>query len=330
VVFDLRRLLRGALLTAKQIVRMPSRLEELQREVQLLNRQINLPPASAWQGRLTHPGSGAGEAIFNHSQLCREKDFLQPYFGYWTNRAELGWRFHRKVWEFVYICQALHERGVVEPGMRGIGFGVGGEPLPALFASQGCEILATDQPQRAAIASGWMAREQHAADKRSLSRPSICPQGSFDARVEFEACDMNAVPAAFEGFDFCWSACALEHLGSIDKGLAFIERSIGCLKPGGFAVHTTEFNLDSDRFTIESGPTVLFRRSDIEALSERLARNGHIMAPLDLDRGDGVLDKYVDFRPISKSPASSWPLRAIKRPLWASWSNANPRNHGAD
>jgi len=31
------------------------------------------------------------------------------------------------------------------------------------------------------------------------------------------------LPADLTGFDFCWSICALEHLGTIAQGLDFIK-----------------------------------------------------------------------------------------------------------
>ena len=53
-------------------------------------------------------------------------------------------RLHRKIWEFCFIAQALDERGMLARGRRGLGFAVGTEPLPAMFASRGCAIVATD------------------------------------------------------------------------------------------------------------------------------------------------------------------------------------------
>ena len=89
-------------------------------------------------------------------------------------------------------------------------------------------------------------------------------------------------------FDFCWSCCALEHLGSLSAGLRFIERSLDTLRPGGWAVHTTEFNLFSDAATVERGATVLYRQRDLKWLVEHLQRQGHQSAPLDLTLGDQV------------------------------------------
>ena len=42
------------------------------------------------------------------------------------------------------IAQALYERGKLKPGSRGLGFAVGKEPLSDLFASFGCDVVATD------------------------------------------------------------------------------------------------------------------------------------------------------------------------------------------
>jgi hypothetical protein len=84
--------------------------------------------------------------------------------------------------------------------------------------------------------------------------------------------------------------------------LGFIERSIDCLKPCGFAVHTTEYNLSSNSETVSEGSTVLFRRRDLEDLGHRLGKKGHIMAPLDLDPGAGRLDAYLDVAPYRDDP----------------------------
>jgi hypothetical protein len=200
------------------------------------------------------------------------------------------------------LCQALWERGVIGAGVRGLGFGVGREPLTAYFASEGCEVLATDLASDQAVEAGWAATDQHADSLEGLWRPHLCDRARFDRQVSFRVCDMNQVPDELTGFDFCWSACSLEHLGSIAHGLAFIERSLQCLKPGGWAVHTTEFNLSSDSHTVETGGTVLFRRQDMEALAERLTAQGHKVAPFDFDPGAGPLDRYVDVAPYRAEP----------------------------
>ena len=76
---------------------------------------------------------------------------------------------------------------------------------------------------------------------------------------------------------------------------------MGCLAPGGIAVHTTEFNLDSDQHTVASGPTVAFRRRDIAALLEMVTSSGHSARPFAVGARHGVLDKVIDVPPYHHS-----------------------------
>jgi SAM-dependent methyltransferase len=290
-----------ALALSRQIEFM-HRQVEFQREIRLVLGQLSLPADALWLGKPDQPPALPKGVVFDKSVVCRQEDMDTPYFTYWADKIGHLPRYHRKLWEFVFICQALSERGLLKEGMRGVGFGVGEEPLPAYFASQGCRITGTDMTPEAAVAAGWTGSQQHAAGKENLRRPGICDDATFEANVEFASCDMNAIPDDLTGYDFCWSACALEHLGSIEQGLAFIERSLDCLKPGGFAIHTTEFNLSSNADTVSEGGTVLFRRQDMEALFQRVRAKGHTMAPLDLHPGRGELDRYIDVPPYRDEP----------------------------
>lgn len=277
-------------------------VDQMQREVRLVLANHTLPPTDLWKGQPPVVTGAPGANVFPYSTMCRQEMFAEPYFSYWTTKVGSVPVYHRKLWEFVYICQALWERGAIRVGARGLGFGVGEEPLTAFFASQGCKILATDIAAEAAVGAGWIETAQHAAAKENLRLPRVCSDQMFDENVEFETCDMNAIPERFRGFDFCWSACALEHLGSIENGLRFIERSVDTLAPGGWAVHTTEFNLSSNEHTLSEGSTVLFRRRDFEALAARLTGKGHRVAPFDFEPGLQPLDRYIDLPPYRVEP----------------------------
>jgi hypothetical protein len=111
---------------------------------------------------------------------------------------------------------------------------------------------------------------------------------------------MAAIAPDLRGFDFLWSGCALEHLGTLEGGLDFVLRAMACLRPGGVAVHTTEFNLAEHGPTVERGPTVLYQRRHIEALGQRLAARGHRLLPVDFSPGEGVLDRFVDLPPFAR------------------------------
>jgi SAM-dependent methyltransferase len=273
-----------------------------QRELRVLGRMM-LPGRELWAGQpplldAPHPGAG----VFPSSALCRQQDFEEPYFSHWTRKFGLLLNYHRKTWEFVFIAQVLAERGQIGPGARGLGFGVGEEPLPACFAAMGCQIVGTDMAVSDAQSAGWISTNEHAAGKAAMRRPAICPDDLFEANVDFRTCDMNAIPEDLKDFSFCWSACALEHLGSIEKGLQFILNSTDCLRPDGWAIHTTEFNLDSDADTVDNAQTVLFRRRDFDELAARLAEKNCHMMTVNYDPGTGAIDKYIDMPPYLAEP----------------------------
>ena len=271
-------------------------------EIRLMLGALSLPDPVLWRG-LPVPVEGApGTNVFPMSTICRQESFDQPWFAWWTRQLGESLRYHRKLWEFTFILQGLWERGAIRPGARGLGFGVGMEPLTAWFAAQGCLITATDMTAERAEDSGWIGSNEHAASKVALRRTTVCPDELFDANVTFRNCDMNAVPEDLTGYDFCWSACAFEHLGSIEAGLAFVERSVETLKPGGWAIHTTEFNMSSNDATVDHGDTVLYRRRDLEDLRRRLEARGHRVAPFDFTPGDRPIDRYIDIAPYRSEP----------------------------
>ncbi|MCX5963683.1 MAG: hypothetical protein NT070_11250 [Cyanobacteria bacterium] len=109
---------------------------------------------------------------------------------------------------------------------------------------------------------------------------------------------MNAIPTDLANkYDFCWSACALEHLGSIANGLRFIEKSLDTLVSGGVCIHTTELNYLQEKNTIDNEGTVLFRKQDFIKLAQQLTAQGHQVAPLNFDIGSGFLDQFIDIPP---------------------------------
>jgi len=235
------------------------------------------------------------------SQTCTAAQFDEPAYARWLERLKLPRHRHRKQWEFVYVLQVLERYGALVPGARGLGFGVGSEPLPALMAAMGCSVTATDLDAGDPRAADWAATDQHGG-LDALRRPEICDAATFAERVAFRAVDMGNVPGDLTGYDFTWSTCALEHLGSIRAGAAFVERSLQCLRPGGLAVHTTELNCSSDADTVTDGGTVLFRRRDLDRLAVELVSHGHGVAQLKYDLGDLPQDGFVDLPPYGREP----------------------------
>jgi len=236
------------------------------------------------------------------SKPTTQADVESPWFAYWCHELRIAPAYHRKLWEYAFVLQVLHERGRLREGLRGLGFGCGEEPLPSYLASRDVEVTVTDLDPARARGRGWMETGQHASSLSKAHKPELVSRERFEARVQLEYVDMNDIPAALHGaYDFCWSICAFEHLGSIEGGLRFVENAMRTLRPGGVAVHTTEFNYLSEEETVEDGPTVLFLRRHLVELKRRLEAAGHRVGPLDFDSGDGLLDRYVDLPPYAWS-----------------------------
>ena len=128
-----------------------------------------------------------------------------PFYSYWCQKLGETPRFHRKQWEFVFICHVLYERGYLKDKNNAIGFGVGKEPLASLFASFGVNVLATDLDVENAKLLGWVETNQHSQDILDLNERKLCSDDLLKEKVRFRNIDMNHIPNDLGKFDFCWS-----------------------------------------------------------------------------------------------------------------------------
>lgn len=260
-------------------------LQGLRAEVGRL-RTLNLPSLKV---PLLSP-----DAPFLHYSTCAARDFLHPTYHAICKLLCGPPTWHRKQWEWVYVIYHLQRNGLLRAGAKGLGFGVGQESLPALFASLGCEVVATDAPEDD---SRWIESGQHSNNRDKLRAPWMVPDMEFDRLVTHRPADMNAIPEDLTGFDFTWSSCCFEHLGSLQAGMDFVVNSVGRLKPGGVAVHTTEFNVGSNDQTLSEGSTVIYRKRDLEELVERLRDRGHAVDPFLVAPFGHHLDGHIDAAP---------------------------------
>ena len=205
---------------------------------------------------------------------------------------------HRKQWEFVFIVSSLDKLGMLQPGKRGLVFAAGSEPLISYFASFGVEIVATDMDLAGALELGWATSNQHAKSMDDLFKKNLISRKKFDELVTYQTADMNHISPEFhDRFDFVWSTCSLEHVGSIGLGQRFAINSMELLKPGGAAIHTTEFSLSSLEDTVDRGNTVIWRKKDIEQLKDDLRHLGYEIPEFCWHAGDHKLDQTPDLPP---------------------------------
>lgn len=253
------------------------------------------------------------------SWVCKSSHFREDWLQKWSHAISLGtspvaksdnallnhvWASvfsgktrHRKMWEWCAISQSLWERGYLSPGKIGMGFAVGKEPLPSLFAAHGAKILASDLVS-VENATLWGSSGQLGDSLMSIRWPGLVEEDLFLNNVEFHNVDMNNIGGLpQQSLDFLWSSCAFEHLGSLHKGLEFVWNAMDLLKPGGIAVHTTEFNITSNNNTIESGDSVIYRQIDIENFDRALRSKGCGIENLSFDAGTENGDLAYDYEP---------------------------------
>lgn len=229
------------------------------------------------------------------SEIARAGRLNSAAFLAWI--SELGLeknRDHRKDWELAFILEVLRERDLLREGVKGLVFAVGQERIPACLAARGCSVLASDLAGEDDRNKDWQQSGQWSGTIDDLTFPDLCSPEVMRERVSFRPIDMNQIPGDLSGFDFSWSTCSFEHCGSLELGIRFLENQMECLRPGGIAVHTTEFNLSSNTDTISEGDSVIYRLRDIEEAILRLQSKGHHVEPLDVRVGNDPNDRYID------------------------------------
>lgn len=181
--------------------------------------------------------------------------------------------YNRKLWEWAFIVQSIEQLDLMRPGKAAVGFGCGNEAIPAMLASRGVDVLATDQT----ISSGsqWAASGELMSGLDGLARDHLIDRSALSERVRTRHVDMNDVPDDLGEFDIAWSSCVIEHLGSPARGLDFVLESLALLRPGGVAVHTTELELTRKAETADYGNCAVYRLEDLQDFAARVASAGY-------------------------------------------------------
>ena len=241
---------------------------ELERQARLLSRvdvsRHNTGPRPTFESLVSQ---AAAAADFSHPDFIAWAGLVHPH-----ERDQVPSFLHRKLWEWVYIAEAVRQSGCLREGASALGFGVGNEPVPAMLALHGLRVLATDQAL--ATSGEWSTTGQHLRGLHDLLRPEVLPDDELARLVSVRAADMNDPLEDLGTHDVVWSSCALEHLGSPEAGLDFVLRSARLLRPGGVAVHTTELELTERDSSTEYGNCVVYRREELLEVAARLRAEG--------------------------------------------------------
>ena len=203
----------------------------------------------------------------------------------------------RKAWERVFVLQALASRGCLRPGQRGLGFGVGADPMIPVMVKRGCALVATDYGD--SEHRGWGAG-------LNLDPRNVAGAERMRDQVTQRDVDMNRIPPDLLGFDFTYSCGSLEHIGSLALGFEFVINAMDCLRPGGYAVHTTELNISGGTETLDQPGLGFYLPDTVGQLFDRLRAEGHQVAPLCMELGSTSDDLHIAQRPYDPPCLKVW------------------------
>jgi SAM-dependent methyltransferase len=145
-------------------------------------------------------------------------------------------RFHRKQWEFAAILMALRARGLLATDRTGLSLGAGRERILYAVARRVRRVVATDLYE---ADSGW---EGARTDDPEAWVRAGAPFPVEDGRLTARRMDMRSLDFPARSFDFCYSSCAIEHIGGRDDFLRHLREVGRVLQEGGVYAFTTEFH----------------------------------------------------------------------------------------
>lgn len=172
---------------------------------------------------------------FSLLKVCDAADYFDAAFDR-VLREELGQtpHFHRKLWEYAAIYRALECVDALKPDATALGLGCGHEQLIYSLARRVGKLWATDIYEPDTL---WdVARTDDPTQSVVERAPFPLPAD----RIAAKWMDMREISFPDESFDFCYSSCAIEHIGVREDFIRHFDEVARVLKPGGFYVLTTE------------------------------------------------------------------------------------------
>lgn len=219
-----------------------------------------------------------------------------------------GIPYIRKLWEWWVVCETYWRYVALNPdsGRRCLGFGVGREPVAVWLVSHGEAdlVVATDL---AGTVDVWDDTDQKARGVLDLLKAVGTKHIDSIRRLHFYSIDMDDIdPLRTADFDFTWSCGSMEHIGGKEALKRFYLRQFDCLRPGGWCVHTTEYDYENDPSnTLDAHDICLLNDADIQDIATCVHNAGHQLLPIHtyLTPSSNPADTYVD-RPPYCSPGS--------------------------
>lgn len=170
-------------------------------------------------------------------------------------------RLHRKQWEFAMIFLTLKKYGLLNENKIGLSLGGGNERVLYSIAKYVRKLIVTDLYEDN---TSWdCARTNDPDEFIKFSKPFPVD----DDKLQALRMDMRNLDFEDNAFDFCYSSCAIEHIGEHNDFLQHFNEVNRVLKDGGIYVLTTELQFGEQ--TIRDQNNFIFSKEHIaELISE--------------------------------------------------------------
>lgn len=188
------------------------------------------------------------------SKICDAADWFDTEFhSIIVNELKESPRFHRKQWEFVMIFLALKKLGFLNENMTGLSLGGGNERVLYSIAKHVNKLIVTDLYDEDTT---WdCAKTKDPDEYIKASKPFDVD----DSKIKAFRMDMRYLDFEENTFDFCYSSCAIEHIGDFEDFVRHLDEVYRVLKEDGIYVFTTELIIGSD--TIKDQNNFIFSSS---------------------------------------------------------------------
>ena len=159
-------------------------------------------------------------------------------------------RFHRKQWESAMIFLTLRNLGKLRPDSFGLSMGGGKELIAYALAPHTKHLVITDLYE---VNTSWDCAKTSNPDEFIRQNK---PFPVNDERMSALRMDMRHLEFPDGTFDFCYSTCAVEHIGGPEDFLQHFNEVARVLNDDGIYVFTTEVSYD--RTSIQDDHNYIF------------------------------------------------------------------------
>jgi ubiquinone/menaquinone biosynthesis C-methylase UbiE len=209
------------------------------------------------------------------SKICDAADWFDTeFYSITLNELKEPPRFHRKQWEFAMIFLALKKLGCLNENMTGLSLGGGNERVLYSIAQHVNKLIVTDLYDEDTT---WdCAKTKDPDEYIKASKPFEVDL----SKIKALRMDMRNLDFEDNTFDFCYSSCAIEHIGDFNDFVQHLDEVYRVLKEDGVYVFTTELKIGSE--TIKDENNFIFSSSYLKDIFKNIKLTPDIDADVNL------------------------------------------------